>query len=164
MMDYLSYEEVLKEYNDSEVTKKIKDFKTEFTKTFNSKTISELCNMFGLSCDSFSLFSELSDYAQACYLVSLLQSPILSDTPVKGHYIVADTHLFPFQITSVAYCDECGHYHYGYDCIFVGKEGCGIEHFSLNNSVCLNEEDLTFQDVYHFLCDNTGISKVPVLT
>ena len=157
----LSLKGVVGKYQNLKVTKKIRDFKIKFTKTFTSKPISELCDIYGLSCDSFSLFSELSGYAQASYLVSMLQS--LSDIPVKGHYIVADTHLFPFQISSVAYCDECGHCHYAYDCIFVNEERCGIEQFCLDNAICLNEDDLTFRDVYQFLCDNTGISKIPVL-
>ncbi|MBQ8199870.1 MAG: hypothetical protein IJZ76_10670 [Lachnospiraceae bacterium] len=160
MMDYLSYEEVLKKYNDSKVTKRINDFHSKFIKTTTRKPLSKLNKMFGLPYDSFS-FSELSDYIQASYLVSMLQS--LSDVPVKGHYIVADTHLFPFQISSVAYCDECEHCHYGYDCIFVNEEGCGIEQFCLDNAICLNEDNLTFRDVYRFLCDNTGINKIPTL-
>ncbi len=163
MMTYLSINEVENNYNDSKVIKKIKDFKTKFIQTFNNKPLSELCDMFGLSRDSFPLFSELSDYEQASYLVSMLQSPALSDTPVKGHYLVADTHLFPFQISLVAYCDECGHCHYAYDCIFVNEEECGIEQFCLDNAICLNEDNLTFRDVYRFLCDNTGISKIPTL-
>jgi len=163
MQHYLSLEEVLREYNDSEVVQGIEDFQTKFMQSINTKSISDLCDIFGLSCDSISVLSEIADLTQACYLVSMLQAPALSDTTVKGHYLIADMHLFPFQITSVDYCEDCGHYHYGYDCIFVDNEGCGINHFSLDNSVCLTEENLTFHDVYLFLCNNTGIGEVPIL-
>ena len=169
-MDYftdftdLSLEAAISDCNNSKVSDIIVDFNNRFFLSLGKKSINGLCSMFDLSCDSISVLPELINKMNCCYFATLLSNPTLSDIPVKGCYLAGDTYLFPYQINSVAYCEECGSYHCTYCCFYISPEEWGILPFGLDNTVCINEDNLTISDVYNFIRNDTRFASIPIFT
>lgn len=157
--------EVISCFNQAEVVKKLENYMMTFDSLLGTKTISELCETYDLSETSVESLKVISQRLETSKFAGLLQDNILRYIPIKGHYEIDGTHIFPFMLDEVKFCGNCPKAYYSFGCIYISASNSfGVLPFPLADEYKFIKDDIrTFLDVWKFVNSKVDLTQHPLL-